>query len=499
VTEEAGVRLGDRISVGATFADYDNDGDQDLFVTSTRGGNVLFRNSGGKFQDVTNEAGVAGVAHSQTAAFFDYDNDGYLDLLVTNTAGWTTDDFDQDGRYYRGFGDLLALAFAFKEPNVLYHNNRDGSFTDVTQKSGLAGEGWSGDIAVFDVDGDGSLDVFVTNMFGQSRLYRNHRDGTFDDVTDHTLGRTSWGAIGAKAFDWNNDGTLDLFVTDMHSDMWVPSDYTAELIAMVGKNDTKKFHYVTGPQIDHKPAAARQLEEKLKVAFQLAYEKVLFGNSLYKSGGGAFVEMSDAAQMETFWPWGIATGDFDCNGFEDVFLPSGMGYPFFYVKSPLMMNNGDDTFTDHSATAGIDPPARGKFLIEPIGNKPASRSSRAAATGDFDGDGRLDIMVNNFNDTPYYLRNVFPQRNYVAFRLRGSTSNSDAIGALVRIHSDTEVMTRQVHAAGGYLSHSSKTVHFGLGNRSKIDRVEIRWPAGATQVIDNPAINELHEITEPND
>src|SRR5882762_4566519 len=151
VTERAGVGLGDRVSVGVTFADYDNDGWPDLFVTSTRGGNVLFHNRGdGTFEDVTAKAGVSHVGHSQTPVFFDYDNDGYLDLYVTNTAHWTTDVFDFAGGNFEGKADLGTLMTSPVEYNILYRNNGNGTFTDVTQSAGLRGRGWAGDVAVFD-------------------------------------------------------------------------------------------------------------------------------------------------------------------------------------------------------------------------------------------------------------------------------------------------------------------------------------------------------------
>src|SRR5256885_8582970 len=203
VTAQAGVALGDRVSVGATFADYDNDGWADLFVTSTRGGNVLFHNRGnGTFEDVTAKAGLKHVGHSQTPVFFDYDNDGDLDLYVTNTAKWTTDVFDFRGGNYEGKADLGDVMTSPKESNTLYRNNGDGTFTDVTEKAGLRGRGWSGDVAAFDYDEDGHLDLLVANMFGRSWLYRNNGDGTFTEVGAGVLGRTSWGGTGCKAFDF---------------------------------------------------------------------------------------------------------------------------------------------------------------------------------------------------------------------------------------------------------------------------------------------------------
>jgi hypothetical protein len=498
VTEKAGVGLGDRVSVAATFADYDNDGHLDLFVTSTRGGNVLFRNMGnGTFKDVTKDAKVTHVGHSQTAVFFDYDNDGYLDLLVTNTAKWTLNDYNKTQHYFPGVGDIFDLAGSTKEYNILYHNNGDGTFTDVTKEMGLQGKGWGGDVAVFDFNGDGYLDVLITNMFGASQLYKNDHGKKFIDVTRETLVRTSFGAIGCKVFDFNNDGLLDLIIVDMHSDMWmrpewVPSKFQEHL--------KKKFPKILGLIHELEPGKAAINEQKWADSLGLHYDDVVFGNTLFKqSPQGKFKEISDKAGMETWWPWGVVTGDFDNDGFEDVFLPSGMGYPYSYWPNALMMNNGNETFTDRAAEFGIEPPALGEYSDVEIRGRKAARSSRCAAVADFDGDGRLDIMVNNFNDHPYYFRNHFPKKNYIAFKLQGTKSNRDAIGAVARLYTGSEVMTRQVNPAGGYLSHSSKILHFGLGDRTKVDKVEITWPRGRKQTIAAPQINQRHPVIEPND
>jgi len=492
VTKEAGVGLGDRICAAATWADYDNDGRQDLFVTSTRGGNVLFRNLGnGKFEDVTKKAGVAHVGHSQTAVFFDYDNDGYLDLLVTNTAKWTLDVFDRTFQYYPGPNEFWDLGVCEKEFNILYRNNRDGTFSDVTEKAGLKGRGWAGDAAVFDYDEDGWPDVLVTNMFGRSQLYRNNRHGSFTEVTEHTLKRTSWGAAGSKVFDFNNDGKLDLYIVDMHSDMWIPPNATPEIMAKV--DEKARYPFATGLA-----GGFDDYEEKLAQTFRIRYAEVLFGNTFFKNlGGGRFEEVALKAGLETWWPWGIGVGDFDNDGYEDVFLASGMGHPYFYWPNYLLMNKGDETFTNRATELGIEPPARGRLLEEKIGDKLAARSSRCCAVADFDHDGRLEIVTNNFNDRPYFFKSDLPRRNYLACRLRGTKSNRDAIGAVVRLYVGNEIMTRQVQSAGGYLAQSSRTLHFGLGKRDKVERIDIRWPSGITQTIPSPTLNQLREITEP--
>lgn len=497
-TDEAGpVALADRVCVGAAFADYDNDGDQDLYITSTRGGNVLLENQGGgRFYDQTEKAGVALVAHSQTPAFFDYDNDGYLDLFVTNTARWTEEEYDENGRYFPGAGVIWTHVFnpEDREFNVLFRNNRDGTFSDATEESGLSGKGWGGDVAVFDFDEDGSLDVLVTNMFGKSQLYRNDGHGHFDDVTAETLKKTSVGAIGAKAFDYNNDGRLDLFVTDMHSDMWIGFN-DSDLV-----EPSKKYDSIAGPK-SAPDTSQRQfmlrIENQFRDEMWRDLDTFLYGNNLFRNeGGGKFSEVSDAAGMETFWPWGIAVGDFDNDRYEDVFIPSGMGLPFFYWPNSLMMNDGDGTFSDRAAREGMEPPPGGRMITEDRPGRNAPRSSRCAAAADFDGDGRLDLVVNNFNARPYYFQNRFARRHYIAFRLRGTKSNRDAIGARVKVYRDGEVLLRQVNATGGYLSQSSKVLHFGLGDNAQIDRVEILWPSGARQIIEAPSADTLHEITE---
>jgi len=503
VTERAGVGLGDRISVGAVFADYDNDGRQDLFVTSIRAGNVLFRNEGGgRFRDVTAEAGVVHKGHSQSGLFFDFNRDGNLDLFVTNTGNWTTDEFNPDGNYFVGLSTLAQIMEAQPEYNILYRNDGHGRFTDVTAAAGLKGLGWTADAISFDYDEDGWQDLFVTNMFGRSQLYRNSGKGPFVDLTSRTLIRTSWGGMGAKTLDFDNDGRLDLFLADMHSDMWVSPETPASAVEERRKYATSRGRMEGpggpgGPRrypgLSGTPASAPSSDHPNDGSGGLVY-----GNTLYRSEGrGRFSERSDRAGLETWWPWGAAAGDFDNDGSVDLFVPSGMGYPFFYWRNYLMMNRGDGTFEDRSGTDGIDPPPGGIHQPNQIGGKPASRSSRSAAVSDFDGDGRLDLITNNFNDRPYYFRNRFKPRSYLHLALTGTRSNRDALGALVRLYAAKRVFVREVEGAGGYLSCPSKVIHFGLGDIKSVDRLEIRWPSGARQTILRPKINSLHRITEP--
>jgi hypothetical protein len=503
VTTKAGVALGDRVCVAATFVDYDNDGRQDLYVTSTRGGNVLFHNEGGgTFKDVTAQAGVGHVGHSQTAVFFDSDGDGLLDLYLTNTARWTTDDYERASHSFAGKGGFGAgddqVILSEKEANVFYHNNGDGTFTDVTAKVGLQGRGWAGDAVAFDYNGDGRPDLFVTSMFGRCQLYRND-GGVFTDVTLDVLGRTPFGGTGAHVLDFDNDGRLDLFVVDMHSDMWMGLDPSHQSRPRALKSEKTKFRYFFGPNAEEDPLLI--VNEKMlgqRVGFRS--EEVLFGNAFYHSQGeGKFREISDRIGVETFWPWGIAEGDFDNDGYQDVFVPAGMGYPFYYWPNSLLMNTGTGAFRERAEAAGLEPPARGMVLPIAIAGRPAVRSSRCAATGDFDGDGRLDLVTNNFDDSPYFFRNQAPRKDYLAFRLRGTRSNRDAIGAVVRLRRSSQALTRQVQAAGGYLSQSSKTIHFGLGDRPDVEEVEILWPSGTRQVLHGPdvSINQVHDIVEP--
>jgi hypothetical protein len=495
VTKDAGdllTALDGKISVAAAFADADGDGDPDLYVTTTRAGNVYFENTGGgRFRDATKDAGLTLVAESWQPCFFDMDKDGDLDLLVTNTARWTTDEYDATSRYWRGKATLSDLIDSEKEFNVLYRNDGKAKFTDVTEAAGMKGTGWGGDTAVFDADGDDDLDVFVCNMFGSSTLCANDGKGKFTDVTRATLGKSSWGAVGARAFDADSDGKLDLYVVDMHSDMWIAPGAPVSYV-----QEKKKYGSFFERAIAIRSATKAE-EDEFDRKIGMKRGEVIFGNTLYRNaGGGRFEEVSDKTGAETWWPWGIAEGDFDCDGHVDAFIPSGMGYPFFYWRPSLLWNKGDGTFADASKAAGIEPPPGGTQTVPDSDGMQRTRSNRAAATCDFDGDGRLDLVVSNFNDRAFLFRNKSPTAHWCAVRLKGGASGVDAIGAVVTLSAGGRTLIRQVQAAGGYLAQSSNTMHFGLGDNAKIESAEIRWPSGARQKFE-PAVDKLTTVTEP--
>ena len=289
----------------------------------------------------------------------------------------------------------------------------------MTAGAGLRGRGWAGDVAVFDYDEDGLLDLFVPSMFGRGQLYSNGGNGTFSDVTAEALGKTSHGAIGSKVFDYDGDGRLDLFVVDMHSDMWMGLDSRQQSLQSAKETRASAISL---------PERARGRTNKSRASSEVSGQRLRWRArtttscssatlSTTISVGGKFTETVLTAGLETFWPWGIASGDFDNDGDEDVFIPSGMGYPFYYWPNQLMMNNGNGTFRERAAALGVEPPTGGVYQEKNIGGKRAARSSRSAVVADFDGDGRLDIVTNNFNDRPYYFANQFPRENYVAFRL----------------------------------------------------------------------------------
>lgn len=509
ITDSAGVGLKDKICVAAAFADIDNDGDPDLLVTTVRGGNVLFENLGeGRFKEISHEAGVDYVGHSSGIVCFDFDNDGLLDLFVCNVGKYTTDQRGTGG-YYVGItnGFYGHLFPELSERSLLYKNLGHCKFKAMPAEV-LNHSAWSGEASFADVNGDGFPDLYVLNMQGDDHFYLNQGGMKFVDKTDEYFPKTPWGAMGLKFFDFNNDGRIDLFITDMHSDM-----------------TTVQIETQAGPR----PGSEKVKSEAFcKVEWTEAYlqgsSNNIFGNALWKNlGRGKYAEVSDQTGAETWWPWGPSVGDLNADGFADVLITAGMGFPFAYAGNNVLLNEGGTKFIDSECTLGVEPRLGGRtetayFILDCGGADKnhrycqgqtqrvlieGSASSRSAAIFDLDGDGDLDLLTNEINDRPQVLISDLAQKKKIHFlkiKLIGTKSNRDGLGALVKLTAGGRTQTQQHDGKSGYLSQSALPLYFGLGDETKIDRVEVTWPAGKKQILEKEiSPNTLLTIVEPKD
>ena len=509
ITEKAGVGLPGRVCVGASFADLDNDGLPDLFVTTVKGGNVLFKNlGGGRFKDISKEAGLDYVGHSSAAVMFDYDNDGLLDIFLVNTGVYTTDVKGRGG-YYVGVTNV-AMGFSMddrKEPSILYKNLGGMKFKNVSKETHLLHDLWSGDATFCDVNGDGYPDLFVLNMAGGSKYYENQGGKSFVDKTAQYFPRTPSGAMGVKFFDFNQDGLIDLYVTDMHSDMSPLQNRVGE------KNFTLEFEKAKSEPWCGAEWSAEERANSLK--------NLIYGNAFYlNQGGGKYTEISDPANAETYWPWGLSVGDLNADGYEDVFITSGMGYPFRYSINSVLLNEGGRRFRDAEFLLGVEPRAgmqvdevyftcdcSGEDKKNPLcyhkkGLLPVRGvlSSRSSLMFDVDGDGDLDLIVEDFNDRPQVLiSNLTAKKtiHYLKIKLVGTKSNRDGLGATVKVKAGGKTYTQYYDGKSGYFAQSLLPMYFGLGNATKIEAIEIKWPSGTQQVITSGlGINQQMEIKE---
>ncbi len=506
ITAQAGVAIGDRATVGAAFADVDNDGDADLLVTSVRRGNLLFANDGkGHFTDVTEHAGLGGNhGHGSGAVFFDYDNDGLLDLFVTNVGRYTTDEKRADG-LWAAFPDAFAghLHPERFEQSQLFHNLGGGQFKDVSAATHLTHSAWSGEATPYDYDQDGRTDLYVLSMQGHDQLWRNGADGLFNNsIARKVFPATPWGAMGVKVLDWNGDGQLDLYVTDMHTDM--ATDLAPE--------DDKKKH------------APRTMFPLRFLGTDGAH---ILGNALFtprSSGTREFDDMSEIANVETGWPWGPSAGDLNADGWPDLFVSAGMCYPFRYHGNDVLLNEAGARFADAEYVLGVEPRrriARPWFTLDcdggdveqplckgatsPAAPDPAtvsagaarrgtitvwaSRGSRSAVILDLDGDGDLDVVTNNYNDVPQVLISDLAEHgplHRVTVRLTGTRANRDGLGALVTVIAGGRPQLQVNDGKSGYLGQSVLPLYFGLGAADHADEVQVRWPGGKLQTVPGP-------------
>jgi hypothetical protein len=438
VTLEAGVS-GAGYSMGAAAADFNNDGHTDLFVAGVYR-NILYRNLGnGKFEDVTEASGIKSDKWSVAAGWFDYDNDGWLDLFVVNYAHWTPD-FDR----YCGERDRNLRVYCHPKyfdglSNTLYRNRRDGTFEDVSIKSGIAahiGRGMS--VAFADYDNDGLMDIYITNDNLPNFLFHNRGDGTFEEVgLQSGVALTNNGlpvaSMGVDFRDFNNDGLPDLSFTALAGETFPLFQNSGKGVFQDATHDTR-----LGPL------------------------------SVRRSGwSNGFFDFNNDGWKDLF------TANSDVNDLIDMFQPTHYKQP-----NSLFANLGNGTFRDVSSEAGFS----------------LSRAHRGSTFADFDNHGKIDVVVSALGEPAELWQNVSPELNHwLILKLTGTRSNRDGIGAKIRLGNQSNHVTTSV----GYASSSSQAVHFGTGKLEKIDRIEIRWPSGTTQVLRNVATNQVLEVHEP--
>lgn len=444
VTAQSGIE-NHGYGMGACAADYDNDGWVDLYLTNF-GKNTLYHNNGdGTFTDVTEKAGVGLSSWSTSCAFGDVDNDGFVDLFVTNYV-----DFGLNNNKYCGDHIHNIRAYCHPNvynglPNVLYRNNGDGTFADITRKAGLYTTAGKGMGVVFgDYNNDGWIDIYVANDSVPNFLYRNRGDGTFEEVgmwagvAVGSEGRPKAG-MGTDMGDYANDGLLDIVVTNLDME-------THSLYRNIGQG--------------------------------------MFADVTFESGVGE-------ASMP-FVGFGVAFLDYDNDGKLDVVVANGnvldnasnfRDHATYAQRKLLFHNEGKGTFKEVGLSSGPG------FALEKVG--------RGLAVGDIDNDGHLDLLITNNGQTADLLHNDGGSRNNALLvRTIGTKSNRDGIGARLKLTVGSTSQMAEVKAGSSYLSQSDMRVHFGLGRASRIDRLELRWPSGTVDVLNNLEVNQILTVLE---
>ena len=491
ITEQAGVGLAERIGVTSSFADIDNDGDQDLYVTTVRYGNVLFENDGkGKFTDITERSGLGHVGHCSSAVFFDYDNDGLLDVFLCIVGEYTTDELGRGG-YYIGHEDAFAGHTIPKrrKRSLLFRNLGDSKFVNVTNETGLIDKGWTGSATPIDLNEDGWQDLYVLNMQGHDSYWENVGGEKFVDRSREVFPSSPWGSMGVRVLDFDNDGHMDIYVTDMHTDM-VDDALSAQ-----------RFWY----------AEKMKMTETYPDALLRTDGNHVLGNAFYQNrGNGRFREVSEVVGAENYWPWGVSAGDLNADGWEDTVVISSMNYPFRYAVNSVLLNNQGMEFLDSEFILGVEPRRDGKtstpwFELDCDGADSehqackdrsgevevwAALGSRSSVLFDMDRDGDLDMITNDFNSAPTVLVSDLTDRNsdvhYLELNLTGTKSNRNGLGARVRVKVGERELHKVHDGQSGYMSQSVLPLYFGLGDAETVDEVQITWPSGKVQTLDGP-------------
>jgi hypothetical protein len=447
VTAQAGVR-GNGYGMGVAAADYDNDGCPDLYIAGVNRNQLFHNNCDGTFTDVTAKAGVAGIhpklgkTFSIGAGWFDYDNDGLLDLFVVNYVQW---DPNEEPECSSGGARAYCSPGAYRgEPNMLFHNNGDGTFTDVSERSGIGKHIGKGMAAVFaDYDNDGFTDVFVSNDSYRNFLFHNEGDGTFKEVgvvnaVAYNENGKSIAGMGADFRDVDNDGKPEIFVAAMFGDTF----------------------------------------------------------PLFRNRGHGFDDVTSAwgisRAVRSMTAWGAGIYDFDNDGWKDLLASSGSVLDNSEVvdrlpsKLPnvLLRNAGGKHFDDVAAQAGAG------FRVP--------RAHRGAAFADFNNDGRIDAVITCLNERPELLMNrTVIANHWLTLKLRGTKSNRQGLGAKIKvIPSVGPAQYNQATTSVGFASASDDRVHFGLGQAASVNTVEITWPSGIVQSLAGVNVDQIINITE---
>ena len=442
VTEKAGLG-GAGYSLGVAVGDYDNDGYEDLYVTGY-GRNHLYHNNGnGTFTDVTAVSGTGGNGWSSSAAWVDLDNDGLLDLVVLRYLKWDFSDI-WCGEHREGFRAYCHPDVFQAVTPLVFHNDGHGHFTEEAAKVGLDKPGKGLGIAIADYDRDGHTDLFVANDSMQEFLYRNKGDGTFEEVglpgevAVDGDGRT-YAGMGVSFADYNNDGLPDLTITDLANQKY----------AMYQNNGDGSFTYAS-----------------------------------YLSGVAAATLLHSG--------WGVELLDYDNDGWKDLLVAQGhdidniaLNFPQLRYKEPmLLMHNNGKRFVDVSAASG------------PVFHE--AWVGRGLAAGDIWNDGHMDVAVTTNGGPAYLLRNeTAPANHWLELELVGHKSNRDGIGAEIKVTSAVGTQFVTVSTAGSYLSSNDKRAHFGLGSDAMARVVEIRWPSGVVQRLNDVKGDRLVKVDEP--
>lgn len=431
VTDQAHVG-GDGFGFSAVAADYDNDGNTDLLVTQY-GHVTLYRNKGdGSFEDVTGAAGLNAKGWTISAAWLDYDRDGCLDLFVGRYVK-----FDPTYRSFYAADNYPGPLDYAAESNLLFHNSCHGTFTDVSEKSGIAeARGRAMGVTAADFDGDSYPDIYVANDKTESFLFHNKRDGTFEEMAleaGAAFGQNgeSSSAMGPVFFDMNNSGHADLWVSD------------------------SKYN--------------RLLQNSGKLPFSDVTEKA-----------------GISQQTAQYVSWGTGAFDFDNDGRTDLLVVHGGLIHEIPQEHSIFRNLGNGKFQDVSAEGGAF------FATKTVG--------RGACFADFDNDGRVDAYLVNLGAPGMLLKNTSPvggaTGHWLTVKLTGTKSNRDGIGATVAVEAGDLKLRRQRVAGSGYLSQDDARLHFGLGAHAKADRVIVTWPSGARQVLEGVTANQSITVTE---